>query len=194
MGRDAAIVAIAQQTATRLAAIARDADQLAAFGTALVVDMASAVNWLEVRDSQAADLLKRRLFHISTEAEACVRNASGADKTRRRAELLVFVMATADNIRALADRIEADQQQRQEPPAREDPNELLSPAKLADRLGIPSDDAKTRERIRKRVEEWRKRNLDGGWIEVTDPRPREPRYLYPLGKVWPLVQDLKRSN
>ena len=37
-------------------------------------------------------------------------------------------------------------------------------------------------------------SFDGGWIEVTNPKPREPRYLYPLGKVWPLIQDMKPSG
>jgi hypothetical protein len=75
-----------------------------------------------------------------------------------------------------------------------DPDQVLSPAKLANRLGIPPDDAKTREALRKRLESWRKANFDGGWVEVTNPKPREPRYLYPLGKVWSLIQDLKPSG
>ena len=77
---------------------------------------------------------------------------------------------------------------------RDDPATLLSPAKLAGRLSIPESDAKTREALRKRLESWRKANLDGGWIEARDPKPREPKYLYPLGKVWPLIQDLKPSG
>jgi hypothetical protein len=76
----------------------------------------------------------------------------------------------------------------------DDPDTPLSPAKLADRLGIPAGDARGREALRKRLESWRKKNLDGGWIEARDPKPREPKYLYPLGKVWPLIQDLKPSG
>jgi len=78
--------------------------------------------------------------------------------------------------------------------AKDDPDTPLSPAKLADRLGIPKDDSKARETLRKRLESWRKANLDGGWIEARDPKPREPRYLYPLGKVWSLIQDVKPSG
>jgi hypothetical protein len=68
--------------------------------------MASAVSWLEVRDSQAADLLKRRLFFICDEANACVSNASLAGNRERCTALLVTVTLTADSIRSLADRIE----------------------------------------------------------------------------------------
>jgi hypothetical protein len=75
----------------------------------------------------------------------------------------------------------------------DDPEAPLSPAKIADRLGIPPDDSQ-REALRKRLESWRKANLDGGWIETRDPKPREPRYLYPIGKVWPIVKDMKRSG
>jgi hypothetical protein len=190
MGRDAAIATSARQTATRLAGIAADAEQLAAFGTALLADMASAVNWLEVRDSQAADLLKRRLFFICDEAKACVSNASLAGNRERCAALLVTVTLTADSIRSLADRIKAEQQRT----APDNPDELLSSAKLADRLGIPADDTKARENVRKQVDSWRKAHFDGGWIEVTNPKPRKPKYLYPLGKVWPLIEYLKPSG
>lgn len=77
---------------------------------------------------------------------------------------------------------------------KDDPDTPLSPAKLADRLGIPKSNAKGREALRKRLESWRKANPDGGWIEARDPKPREPKYLYPVGKVWPLIQDLKPSG
>ena len=76
----------------------------------------------------------------------------------------------------------------------DDPDIPLSPAKLADRLGIPPDDRKAREALRKRLESWRKANLDGGWIGVEDPKPREPKYLYSVGKVWPLIEDLRPSG
>ena len=72
-------------------------------------------------------------------------------------------------------------------------DEPITPAKLADRLGIPADDDKAREALRKRLESWRNNNRTGGWIEVADPKPRQPRYLYPLGTVWPIVKDMKRS-
>ena len=64
----------------------------------------------------------------------------------------------------------------------------------SDRLGIPPDDRKAREALHKRLESWRKANLDGGWIGVEDPKPREPKYLYSVGKVWPLIEDLRPSG
>jgi hypothetical protein len=82
---------------------------------------------------------------------------------------------------------------RKHPWGGDDPEAPLSPAKIADRLGIPSDDSQ-REALRKRLESWRKANLDGGWIETRDPKPREPRYLYPIGKVWSIVEDMKHSG
>jgi len=73
----------------------------------------------------------------------------------------------------------------------DEPETLLSTAKLSDRLGIAENDRKKREAVRKRLESWRKANLDSGWIEPKDPKPREPKYLYPLGKVWPIIEDMK---
>jgi len=87
------------------------------------------------------------------------------------------------------------QQPRGEPPPLpfDDPGEPVSARRLADRLGIPEDDSRNRETLRKRLETWRNDNLDGGWIEVSNRKPREPQYLYPIGKVWDLVQDLRPS-
>jgi hypothetical protein len=76
----------------------------------------------------------------------------------------------------------------------DDPETPLSPAKLADRLGIPGDDKDAREALRKRLEKWRNKNRDGGWVEVADRKPRQPGYLYPVGKVWPVVEDMKPSG
>jgi len=94
----------------------------------------------------------------------------------------------------LADAIEAEAAKLEATTAPDDPDTLLSAVKLADRLGISKEDAKAHGALRKRLESWRKANLDGGWIETKDRKPREPRYLYPLGKVWPLIEDLKPSG
>lgn len=72
-------------------------------------------------------------------------------------------------------------------------DEQVTPFKLAERLGI-SADSKAREALRKRLEKWRNENKNGGWIEVADPKPRQPRYLYPLRTVWPIVAEMKRSG
>ena len=114
------------------------------------------------------------------------------------------VEAVADAINKEADRIDAEvvagqmkattvegQGGKKYPWGDDDPETPLSTAKLADRLGVLSEDRKKREAVRKRLESWRKANFDGGWIEPKDPRPREPKYLYPLGKVWSLIEDLK---
>jgi hypothetical protein len=74
------------------------------------------------------------------------------------------------------------------------PDEPVSPSKLADRLGIPPSDKNARRALSKRLERWRTANRSGGWIEVADPKPREPRYLYPLRTVWPIVEDLRVSR
>lgn len=37
------------------------------------------------------------------------------------------------------------------------------------------------ERLRKRLERWRAKNLDGGWVEASDAASQEPRFLYPFG-------------
>lgn len=76
----------------------------------------------------------------------------------------------------------------------DDPETPLSPAKLADRLGIPKDDKKRREALRKRLENWRDHNKAGGWIEVADRKPKEAGYLYHLGKVWAVIEDMKPSG
>src|SRR3990170_4804854 len=44
--------------------------QLQKVGNAILVEMVPIVGWLEVRESQAADLLKRRLFFVCEEAQA----------------------------------------------------------------------------------------------------------------------------
>jgi hypothetical protein len=73
----------------------------------------------------------------------------------------------------------------------DDPVALLSPRVLADRLGIPANDKRQRDNLRKRLEVWRKRNFDGGWIEIENRKPRDPQFLYPVGKAWPLIEDMK---
>jgi hypothetical protein len=76
----------------------------------------------------------------------------------------------------------------------DDPQTPLSPAKLADRLGIPPSDAKAREALRGRLRGWRDATPDGGWIEVRDRKPKQAGYLYPVGKVWPVIEDMKPSG
>lgn len=48
---------------------------------------------------------------------------------------------------------------------------LFSPEQLAERYGLPAD------AVRKRLERYRKHNLDG-WVENVERKPREPQYTY----------------
>jgi hypothetical protein len=51
------------------------------------------------------------------------------------------------------------------------------------------------EILRKRLERWRHNHPPGdGWIEVSDPKPREPKYLYRLGVVSNIVEAAKASK
>lgn len=49
------------------------------------------------------------------------------------------------------------------------------------------------EALRKRLERWRKTH-DEGWIEVSDRKPHEPQYLYRVGAVQHILDDLKASG
>lgn len=69
-----------------------------------------------------------------------------------------------------------------------DPSELVAMPELAKRGGLGD---KQKERLRNRLKTWRQANLDGGWIENTEAKPREPKYLFPIGKVWPIVEAVK---
>jgi hypothetical protein len=76
----------------------------------------------------------------------------------------------------------------------DDPDAPLSPAKIADRLGIPPADDKRRDALRQRLGKWRRENPKGGWIEDEQGGGRKVKYSYPIGKVWPVVEDMKRSG
>lgn len=49
------------------------------------------------------------------------------------------------------------------------------------------------EALRKRLERWRRANLSGDWIETSDSKRGEPRFLYDLPSVQPVVDELKAS-
>lgn len=67
-----------------------------------------------------------------------------------------------------------------------DPNLYLSCTDLAEKLGVP------KESLRKRLYRLRLRNLEV-WQEVTDRRPREPRFIYQVSSVLPIIMDLKKK-
>jgi len=62
-----------------------------------------------------------------------------------------------------------------QPEAADDP--LLTHIDLAKRFNLD------RETARKRLDRWRSKNKGGDWIEATDKRPNEPKYLYRLSAV-----------
>jgi hypothetical protein len=76
----------------------------------------------------------------------------------------------------------------------DNPDNPLSPAKIADRLGIPPDAKQRREALRKRLGKWRKDNPKGGWIEDEQGGGRKVKFSYPIGKVWPVVENMKQSS
>jgi len=76
----------------------------------------------------------------------------------------------------------------------DDPDTPLTPAKIADRLGIPPTDRNKREALRKRLEKWRGKSPKDGWIEDEQGGGRKVKYSYRIGKVWPVVEDMKHSG
>jgi hypothetical protein len=61
---------------------------------------------------------------------------------------------------------------------------MMAPSTLADRLG------RSRDAVRKALERWRlehPQETGRGWIEVSDRREKEPKYLYRVGSVREIV-------
>ena len=65
---------------------------------------------------------------------------------------------------------------------------MLSPTQLVLAFDVPA------EALRGRLKRWRVKNPDAdGWIEITKRAPREPQYLYRVGAVRVIIQDLKKK-
>lgn len=73
----------------------------------------------------------------------------------------------------------------------DDPDQMVSPENIAKRYGFTSKD---KDRLRKRLEAWRKPENCTEWTEVQDRKPRQPRYLYRLGSVQHLVNEVKGTG
>jgi hypothetical protein len=71
-------------------------------------------------------------------------------------------------------------------PPRGDEDLYLSPAEIAKRYKLP------RGALESRLKRWRMGHGDG-WKQVTNPKPREPRYLYCVCAVWSVIQDLAKT-
>jgi hypothetical protein len=50
-----------------------------------------------------------------------------------------------------------------------------------------------KDALRKRLDRYRSRNMNG-WKENEDRRPREPRYLYQLRVVRPIIEEFRASS
>lgn len=64
---------------------------------------------------------------------------------------------------------------------------FLSPAKIAKKNGLNVN------RVRMALQRWRRQHEEG-WIEASNPKPREPRILYSYEAVGPIIEKMKRSG
>ena len=64
---------------------------------------------------------------------------------------------------------------------------MFSPKKLAELFDVPY------EPLRKRLERLRKEN-DGSYVEDSNNKSTEPKYLYKIGFVRPIVKVMKASS
>lgn len=74
-------------------------------------------------------------------------------------------------------------------PPHRDPTTLGSLSQLVEWYALSPGQ---KERLRKRLEVWRRQNF-GEWVETQDAGPRDPRYLYPIGKVRAIVDAVLRK-
>jgi hypothetical protein len=85
--------------------------------------------------------------------------------------------------------VEADLKPLGEPPPAYEGNESLTLPDLAARFSLSAEQS---ERLRGRLKTWMKTNHDD-WKEVTERKPREPRYLYRVAAVLPIINQLKSN-
>jgi hypothetical protein len=68
---------------------------------------------------------------------------------------------------------------------------MMGPGCLAAKYGVPQP------ALEKRLERWRNahpQESGKGWIEAPDRGPRQPKYLYRVSAVLPIIEDLKASG
>jgi hypothetical protein len=80
-----------------------------------------------------------------------------------------------------------EQGEQADPLGKLDLDAMLTHVEIAERIGVPA------EPLRKKLDRWRKRNNDG-WKEVEDRRPREPRYIYKVGAILPILTETVASG
>ncbi len=167
-------------------------------------DMFPVVNFIERRRPPGtAKLFLNRIEYVLTEAEICASLdipewTSGVESTvpprrnlARAAKLSVLITLNAASIRGWADDIESEEPASNTPTGRKaaaiDDDSHLSPAKLAEVFCIPP------EALRLRLNRWRETNHEG-WIENPDRKPREPKYLYRVGAVRHIIDELRATS
>jgi len=192
--------------------------------TELSFGMFPVITWLERRRSaDTAELVKRRLSLVLHEAVQCagfeipeyvggvIRQNGGqtpSEGARRTGELTATSILFAASLQEWADDIETEDKQRlalspsakqgetasessNKRPESEQPRpdgpEMLSSPDLADRYNVNP------EALRKRLERWMPTHQED-WKEITDRRPREPKYLYRVFAVLPIIKELQASG
>ncbi len=74
-------------------------------------------------------------------------------------------------------------------PASIEDHSRLSAAEVASKYGIPFP------ALESRLRRYRAKNPGGGgWNECENAKSREPRFLYSVRAIWPIIQDLKRRT
>ena len=73
----------------------------------------------------------------------------------------------------------------------DDLEQMVSPENIAKRYGFTS---KQKDRLRKKLMAWRQPGNSGEWIDVPDRKPRQPQYLYRLGSIRHLIDEVKASG
>lgn len=82
------------------------------------------------------------------------------------------------------------ERQDQGPPDPSSDDALLSPSELADIFRVDH------EALRKRLERWRAKNVMNreDWVEVDNPKPNSPRYLYRVRIARPIIEKMKGKS
>ena len=76
--------------------------------------------------------------------------------------------------------------------AKIDDDVIVSPRKLSDLFGVPES---RRDALRQRLDAWRKKNPGSeDWIEHDSRKTREPKFLYRVGAVKKIVEDVKATS
>ena len=65
---------------------------------------------------------------------------------------------------------------------------FLSESDLADRFKV------RQSTLRGRLPTWRKSHMNNDWIPVTDRRPKDPHFLYRVLSIYPLIEEIRRSQ